>query len=194
MAQCKIKWKQQWQNTDTIICNYTTRSYSRETCIYSAGQEISCYLWKRNVHYHVNKSLPLEPIPSHTPSLNSNSLKIHFNMSRFPTWSLPLTISVKLFMHYISPTCVLHVPSIQFVFYSTRGGFSRQWLWRLLYFWDVMPCDPGRNVPAFQRNLALLSSGWVTLLTDNMHLLQEESNPPFLIWSLYNYFVNLLIM
>jgi hypothetical protein len=65
------------------------------------GKEVPHPLWNLNFHYHVNKSLPLDPTIYQVNTVNMFTfcnLKIHFNIvlpsaCMSSKWSLPFTFS-----------------------------------------------------------------------------------------------------
>jgi hypothetical protein len=114
-------------------------------------------------------------------------------MSRFPAWSIAFTISVKLCMHYISPMCTT-CPIHPAVLYSThRGSHGDDYegccdfgMWSCVVLAEMYHHIRGTWCYYHQYGWHFKQSTW--------HLLPENSNPTFLIWSPYYYFVKLLIM
>jgi len=92
---CAISWVK-WLSSEKT--NSIEQSPSREAKSHSASQEISCLLWKTNVHYHVHKSPQTWHIRHHkkqkiiSMSLKQGKRNLIKAIVASPFWELQLLV------------------------------------------------------------------------------------------------------
>ena len=117
----RLKVKSPLMNTQTLLTYSMEQSPSWKANQFSANQEIPCFLWNRNVRYHIHKCpLPcpsLEPDqcdPGHPcPKLRKIYLNILLSVPGSSKWSLSLAFPHQnpAYTYPLHHTCYMPCPS-----------------------------------------------------------------------------------